>query len=172
MTRPALVRPIVAADWPAINRIQHACFPPSAVESPAVLQSLWHHAPDTCLVAETREPIGYLLAHPWTVDTLPPLHAVLDELPDPAPCLFVHDLAVTPSERGGGRAVQLVDAVLTRARQQGLRFGSLLAVQGSERFWARFGFVTDPDRTATFAPRVHALYGLDFSFMTARWVAV
>lgn len=165
----ARVRPITLADWPAIDQMQRACFPPSAIESSAVLQSLWHHAPETCLIAEDPDPAGYVLAHPWADDDLPPLQAELPGLPDPAPCLFVHDLAVIPSRRGSGLAGRLVETLLARARALGLRRGSLLAVQRSETFWARYGFVIDPAATARFADRVQALYGLDFSFMTADW---
>jgi GNAT superfamily N-acetyltransferase len=151
--------------------MQRECFPPSAVESPAALQSLWHHAPETCLIAVDPEPAGYILAHPWADRALPPLQAELPGLPDPAPCLFVHDLAVLPARRGRGLAGLLVGALLDRARALGLHRGSLLAVQQSEPFWARYGFTTDRALTERFVDRVRSLYGLEFSFMTADWTA-
>jgi GNAT superfamily N-acetyltransferase len=169
MTLPPTIRVIRDSDWPAIDRIQRECFPPSAIESREVLQSLSQHSPGSCLIAETDSPLGYVLAHPWIPADLPPIKASLPPIPANASCLFFHDLAITPAARGTGLAHRLVEEVLAWARQRGLAEGSLVSVQESRRFWARYGFEEDPALTERFRETVGQLYGLDFAFMTARW---
>ena len=163
------IRPIGDADWPAIDRIQRACFPPTAIESQEVLQSISRHSPETCLLAEADAPLAYVLAHPWIPDELPPIQAHLPGIPAGASSLFFHDLAVTPAARGTGLAQRLVEELLAWAEGRGLRHGSLIAVQDSRRFWERHGFRERPDLTARFRDTVAQFYQVDFVFMTADW---
>ena len=169
MATPPTIRVIRDPDWPAIDRIQRECFPPSAIESREVLQSIARHSPETCLLAEASEPLGYVLAHPWTPDDLPPLHANLPAIPADASSLFFHDLAVTPAARGAGLARRLVEELLATACRRGLTHGSLLSVQDSRQFWERYGFQERPDLTECFRETVGRLYRVEFVFMTARW---
>ncbi len=171
MTPPPTIRVIQDSDWPAIDRIQRECFPPSAIESREVLQSIALHSPASCLVAETDIPLGYVLAHPWSRDDLPPIQAKLPGLPLGASSLFFHDLAVTPAARGSGLAHRMVEEVLRWAGQRGLTEGSLIAVQGSRLFWERYGFQERPELTERFRQTVNRNYGLDFAFMTTRFGA-
>lgn len=172
MTPGVEIRPIRDADWPALDRLQRECFPPTAVEAQADLQTIVRHAPDFCfLAARDGEPVAYLLAHPWIDDDLPPIQAPLPGVPPGATSVFVHDLAVSPSARGRGIARILTHRLLETAGRLGLRHGSLLAVQGSRTFWEAFGFVVRPDLTARFAPVVARWYQVDFVFMTADWSA-
>jgi GNAT superfamily N-acetyltransferase len=170
MSTPISLRPICDADWPAIDRIQRACFPATAIESQEVLQSIARHSPESCLLAETDVPLAYVLAHPWRPDDLPPIQALLPGLPAEASSLFVHDLAVTPEARGTGLAQRLVEELLAWARRRGLLHGSLVSVQDSRRFWERYGFEARPDLTERFRATVAQFYQVDFVFMTARWV--
>lgn len=169
MTPTPAIRVIQDSDWPAIDRIQRESFPPGAIESGEVLRTISRHSPRTCLIAESGAPLGYVLAHPWIPDDLPPIKASLPPIPATASCLFFHDLAITPAARGTGLAHRLVEEVLVWARQQGIAEGSLVSVQESRRFWARYGFQEDPALTERFRDTVGRLYGLDFAFMTARW---
>lgn len=169
MTPLPAIRVIRDSDWPAIERIQRESFPPQAIESSEVLQTISRHSPETCLLAESDVPLGYVLAHPWIPGDLPPIKASLPPLPADAPCLFFHDLAITPAARGTGLAHRLVEEVLAWARRRGLTQGSLVAVQNGRPFWARYGFEEDPVLTERFRDTVGQLYGLDFAFMTARF---
>lgn len=164
---PLTIRPIVAADWPTVNRIQHAAFAPEVIEELAVFASFVALSPATCLVAVTaHEPIGYLLAHPWIPDDLPPLNTALDRLPDKSTNLFIHDLALLPAHRGQGAARTLVHAALTAGRKLGLTSASLLSVQDSHSFWQRQGFSARPEFTPKFAQTVRLFTTIDFLFMT------
>jgi GNAT superfamily N-acetyltransferase len=169
MSASLTIRPIRDADWPAIDRIQRACFAATAIEPQDVLQSISRHSPVSCLLAETDRPLAYVLAHPWTPDDVPPLQAVLPGLPVNATSLFFHDLAVTPEARGTGLAHRLVEELLAWAGRQGLLHGSLISVQDSRRFWERYGFEARPDLTARFQDTVARHYQVEFVFMTARW---
>jgi predicted N-acetyltransferase YhbS len=64
----------------------------------------------------------------------------LTALPDRPDTLSLHDLAVAPEARGHGVARTLFAAVHALARERGFASVSLVAVQGSDPFWARLGF--------------------------------
>ena len=163
------LRPIAPADWEAIGGIQKECFPPTAQESLPALQSLAEVSPATCAVIARQSTVfGYVLAHPWRPDDLPPLGTVLTELPPAASALYIHDLAVRPAGQGQGFARRLVEHLITEAGRRRLTEASLLSVQGSQPFWSGYGFVNRPDLTARFAPQVWPYYQIGFDFMTAR----
>lgn len=167
MTITPVIRPVQEADWPAIDRIQRECFPPSAIESREVLRSISIHSPQSCLIAQGDAPLGYVLAHPWIPDDLPPIKAELPGIEPGASSLFFHDLAVTPAARGTGLALRMVEELLDWARASGLQYGSLVSVQNSRRFWERFGFHERPELTEKFGGTVTQYYEVDFVFMTA-----
>jgi predicted N-acetyltransferase YhbS len=136
-----MIRSIRADDWSSIERIQAESYPLEVLETLEALQSHWLVSSETCLVAETDgDVIGYLLAHPWPERTIPPLNKVYCELPTNSQSLFIHDLALSPKARNSGVADTLVRSVLQVGRQMQLASASLIAVQGSEAFWSRYGF--------------------------------
>ncbi|MBN8506505.1 MAG: GNAT family N-acetyltransferase [Burkholderiales bacterium] len=142
-TDAALLRPMREDDAEAVLALQHQAYPPSHHESWAVLgrkRQLW---PNGCWVAQAAsgERIGYVFSHPWRVGRSLPLHGLIDALPDSPDCFHLHDLALHGGARGQGLAPQLVAQVLVAARAAGFTQLSLVAVQGSQGFWARQGFV-------------------------------
>lgn len=159
------IRHIAAEDWDTIMEIQHASFPPTTIESRETLQSMWFHSPQSCLIADS---LGYILAHPWIADDLPPTQAEIPGIPQNSTSLFIHDLAISPKARGLGLAKALVTAALDWARNQKLEFASLIAVQDSQSFWQRFGFMERPDITARFEKIVRKNYQVDFTFMVTK----
>ena len=60
-------------------------------------------------------------------------------------------IAVVPSRRGAGLGGELMEALLDRARQEGLKAISLSAEQGMTNLYARYGFrpVEEKDGTVT-----------------------
>jgi predicted N-acetyltransferase YhbS len=162
------LRLIAEADWPEIDRVQRLSFPDTAIESIEALRSIAVLAPDLCFVAVREEAVvGYALAHPWTTDDMPRLNEPLTASPPDSDTLFIHDTAVQPSSRGDGLASRLVADLLSAAAGIGLRRASLLSVQGTVEFWARFGFEARPELTERFRERVFEFYEIDFIFMTA-----
>jgi predicted N-acetyltransferase YhbS len=162
------LRRILPDDWPAIDCVQRAAFPPSAIESMEALQSIATLAPELCFVAESEGAVaGYVLAHPWIAEDLPRLNEPLKGCPPNADTLFIHDTALLPEMRGCGLARRMVEHLLLAARNAGLKRGSLLSVQGTVEFWKRFGFEARPELTERFRGRVFEFYEIDFTFMTA-----
>ncbi len=133
------------ADWPEIMAVQASAFPTTPLESSAVLRSKWLVSPQTCFASRAGDGaiLGYLLAHPWPVQSAPPLFEVLEHS-SPGNNLFLHDLAVRASAQGRGIGQALVARLYEAAREHGFASVSLVAVQGASPFWSRQGFVEVP----------------------------
>jgi GNAT superfamily N-acetyltransferase len=83
---------------------------------------------------------GYFLTHPWHADSIPPLDTLLGAIPEDAGTYYLHDLALLPEARGAGAAREAVATALRHATAEGFGTASLVAVNGSQRFWALQGF--------------------------------
>ena len=117
-------------------------------ERPEVLaerQRLYHNG---CYLLEIREkPVGYVLSHPWTHASLPPLDTLLGTLPARPDTYYIHDLCLLPVARRIGAAAQILDALAKHAEAEGYASMSLVAVNGSIPFWQKHGFAVteEPD---------------------------
>lgn len=87
-------------------------------------------------------PQGYLVSHPWRLGEIPPLDSLLGALPDDPDTHYIHDLALAPPARGTGAAAAIVDRLISEVSDI-LPTISLVAVNGSEPFWSRFGFMVE-----------------------------
>lgn len=97
--------------------------------------------PQGAFILEIKgEPAGYVLSHPWHFRKLPPLNALLGEIPEDASTYYVHDIALMPEARGSGAAGAMVLDLIEHARDAGFASMSLVAVNGSIPFWLRYGF--------------------------------
>ena len=63
-------------------------------------------------------------------------------MPEDADTYYLHDLALLPLARRMGAAQFMIKALSKHAVAQSFATMSLVAVNGSEGFWARQGFVT------------------------------
>lgn len=105
---------------------------------------------------------GYLVAYPWKRYAAPALNVLIDAIPDDAETVYLHDLALHPSTRGGGYTRQVVEALAGAAKADGYRMISLVAVNNASGFWARNGFeVRNPPGMA----EKLASYGEDARYM-------
>lgn len=135
------LRPLRAADLPAVLAIQRAAYGDGYQESAAVLGRKLALAPQACWLAHAGEgALGYVFAHPWDGAGAPPLHAPLATLPAAADRGFVHDLAVSPAARGLGVAAALFARVREWSCAAGHRGMRLVALADAVPFWARHGF--------------------------------
>ncbi|WP_292054676.1 MULTISPECIES: GNAT family N-acetyltransferase [unclassified Brevundimonas] len=98
--------------------------------------------PSGCFVLsdEAGHVSGYLVAYPWKRNAAPALNVLIDALPDDAETLYLHDLALHPSTRGGGYTRPVIEALAASARENGYGVVSLVAVNNASGFWARNGF--------------------------------
>ena len=134
-------RAMTTYDLPAVQGIAdtvHVDF----FESPEVLGErlkLYQHG---CYLLELGEkPAGYVLSHPWTYGTLPPLNTLLGQLPAAPDTYYIHDLCLLPVTRRVGAASKIIGALTKHAEAQGYPTMTLVAVNGSIAFWEKHGFV-------------------------------
>ncbi|MDR3475460.1 MAG: GNAT family N-acetyltransferase [Devosia sp.] len=124
----------------AIAEVVHEKF----YEAPAVLAEKRDLYPNGAHILEIGErPVGYVLSHPWKRASIPALNARLGAIPGDADSYYIHDLALLPVARRIGAAQFIVGALAKHAEARGFATMSLVAVNGSEGFWARQGFVAE-----------------------------
>ncbi|AQS41013.1 MAG: Hypothetical protein BHV28_02910 [Candidatus Tokpelaia hoelldobleri] len=138
---PVQWRPMQGDDLAAVSRIAAVCHP-AFPESSRVLAEKQRLAPDFCLVlADERQVLGYLLAHPWRLGDIPALDHLLGAIPVDADCLYLHDLALLPQTRGGGYAAKVLALLERGAMAAGYTKLALVAVNKSAAFWRKQGFI-------------------------------
>lgn len=115
---------------------------PDFPEEEAVFRDRFTIYPAGCFVLEGDGGIiGYGLSHPWTFQEAPALDSVLGTLPDDASTYYLHDIALLPEARAGRAASRVVDKMAEQAVHDGFATMSLIAVNGSQGFWEKQGFV-------------------------------
>jgi len=102
---------------------------------------------------------GYLLALPYPEGDAPALGRAEREA-HRSGNLHLHDMVIAPQVRGRGLGGRLLGHLAAVARAGGYERLSLVAVDGSETFWAARGFTAHPGR----AP--HDGYGPDPVYMS------
>ena len=131
---------MTAYDLPAVEKIAGVVHP-NFYEAPEVLAERQRLYRNGCYLLEVGErPTGYVLSHPWEAMSLPPLNAVLGEIPADATTYYLHDLALLPVARRIGAASQIVSALIKHATVRGFPTMTLVALNGSLGFWERHGF--------------------------------
>ena len=103
--------------------------------------------------------LGYAMAHPWILGSVPALNAPLGALPDRPDCLHMHDVAILPEGRGAEAAGTYVAHLLRLAGAMGIEALACVSVYGTGPLWGRHGFTP-----ATARPPV-ASYGPDAVYM-------
>ncbi|MCW2283302.1 ribosomal protein S18 acetylase RimI-like enzyme [Rhodoblastus acidophilus] len=137
----------------------------SLPERPEVFAEKFRLFPKGCLILDSDGgAVGYAISHPWLLNSVPPLDAFLNALPEPAHCLYLHDAAIRPSGRGQSAAKHLAAQLRTIATQENLENLALISVYGTDSLWSRFGFSTvhEPSLAAKLAS-----YGPTAKYMVA-----
>lgn len=128
-------------DLDTVIKIQGMCYSEVAPESRQSFLSKLVVSPETCVVAEDAgNVVGYLVSVPIEFSEPPTLNAENVRVPPAPDCLYLHDLAITPTYRSRGVGRLLVDAFFEAAHRRNLPQVSLIAVQNSSPYWARYGF--------------------------------
>lgn len=134
------LRPMTAADLPAILGVQRLAYGDAYQETAEVLDAKRQRSPAACWVAcDAHGLLGYVFAHDWPGAAPPPLHCPLPAVAA-AQCAFLHDLAVVPRAHGRGVGGALFAAVrqwALGARHEALNLVSLV---GAVSYWQRCGF--------------------------------
>src|SRR3954465_3764726 len=146
-------RPARVSDLPAVSKIA-AQIHPDLPERPEVFAEKMRLYPDGCRVLATDDGIvGYGLAHPWMQHRIPPLDGLLEQLPDDADCLYLHDVAVLPDFRGGVVRDYAL-AIEPLARASAIATLALVSGYAPRPVWERLGFrsgTTDAELRAKLA---------------------
>ena len=108
---------------------------------------------------------GYLIAYPWRADSAPPLNTVIEGLPADPALIYLHDLALHPSVRGGGATGAVIARLVEQATEDGWPAVALVAVNDAVAFWSRHGFV---EQTAPGMAAKLPSYGPDARYMVRR----
>lgn len=159
------IRPMKPADLGLVLAIQQRCYPPAYHEPLAAFDNKLRQSPASAWLATCDEGAqAYLVTLPVDEAHFPALHADDWCLPPRAKWLYLHDLAVDPDHRGSGAGQRLVQHAFAHARVLGLEGLALVAVQGSQPYWARQGFQA---RTLTHTGLLEKLrsFGDDACFM-------
>lgn len=164
MTPTLAIRSMRTSDLPEVLAIQAACYTEVAPESLESIEAKLVACPSTCFVASLdRSIVGYLVALTWEFSSPPELNASTCQVPSSPNCLYLHDLAVSPSARNAGAGRALVQRFFESLRTSGLERASLIAVQDSAPYWERYGFrIVSP--SAALREKLSA-YGEDAAYM-------
>ncbi|MGF1427758.1 GNAT family N-acetyltransferase [Kitasatospora sp. LaBMicrA B282] len=141
-----IIRAIEERDWPGIAALETAVYTPLGLsEGRAALESRARTSPATCFVLEhDRRTAGYLLALPYPPGRFPQLDRP-EGSAERSDNLHLHDLVIGAPHRGRGLARQLLAHLTATAAAAGYRRISLVAVGGSDTFWAAQGFAGCPE---------------------------
>ena len=147
------------SDLDAVLAIQSACYPSALNEDAATILQRLHASPDTAWIASVAdEAAAYLFGYRSRLGSITPLGGVFS--PADAPnCLYLHDLAVTPTWRGRGIADQLIAAAHAFASSQSLSFIALVALENARTYWERHAFATSEVASAQQAARLASYPG-------------
>ncbi|MGA0544918.1 GNAT family N-acetyltransferase [Brevundimonas sp. VNH65] len=151
------------ADLDGVVEVARVAFPDHFEDQTCFANRLNLHPAGCFSLAEPDGPVmGYLVGYPWRGTAAPALNTLIDGLPSHPDRLYLHDLALKPEARGGGRTRAAVEALADHARALGLPLMALVAVNDAVRFWEGQGFavVDAPDIRAKLAG-----YGPDARYM-------
>lgn len=153
---------MTAADLPAVGALAgriHPVYP----EDDAVFAERLRLYPDGCRVLVHGDDIAaYVVSHPWHGEP-PALNTLLGALPAAPSTFYIHDLALAPEVRGLGAGAEIVSWLAAHAEEIGMPSLSLIAVNGSAKFWRRHGFEARQDPALD---RKLRSYGAGAQFMT------
>lgn len=156
-------RPMTEADLDRVVAVAAGAFPDHPEDRACFANRLALHPAGCKVLADGAGGVaGYLVAYPWRADDAPALNTLLPGLPEAPEAYYLHDLALTPAARGGGRAATGVDLAVQAARDAGLSTVTLTAVNGAAPFWVRQGFA--PRHSPAMAAKL-AGYGADAVYM-------
>ncbi|WP_308117296.1 GNAT family N-acetyltransferase [Streptomyces fuscigenes] len=140
------IRHLTDDDWTAVVDLEFRTYDPAGLsEGRAALESRVSASPSTCFVLDVdRRLAGYVLALPYPEHAYPEL-AEADPTAFESGNLHLHDMVVADSLRGRGLGRHLLRHLSATALTRGFRRISLVAVGGSDTFWAGNGFVAQRD---------------------------
>lgn len=165
---PAHIRPLAAADLPGLMAVQQACYGDGFLESTDVFaQRLASPVNCSRVAVEGGAVLAYLAAYRSVRGKVTALHGGFEAPAGTPDTLYLHDMAVRPDSAGRGLAGALLEALWREARMAGLRYSSLVSVQGSRAYWERRGYAVRGPASPEARERL-AAYGTEAVYMERR----
>ncbi|MFD0339527.1 GNAT family N-acetyltransferase [Streptomyces sp. NPDC127117] len=161
------IRPVSERDWDAVVALEAGAYTDAGLsEGRAALESRASASPATCFVLDHgNRTVGYLLALPYPMFEYPDLNRT-EDIVFHSRNLHLHDLVIAEEFRGRGLAKSLLRHFTGTAEVKGYEGISLIAVLGSDTFWAANGFRAHREVTPP------ADYGPDAVYMSRALPAV
>jgi len=151
------IRPMNYSDLDAVMKIQSMAYIPQYCESREVYEDKFAKYPDGCWVAEIDDyVVGYVISHPYLLDSPPKLDAVMDDIPQNPDCYFIHDVAINPEYKGKGIGSALCEKAKSLAKERNLPNMALISVQDSHPFWEKMGFRRVENLTASMTEKLES----------------
>ena len=127
-------------DLPGIMQLQARSYDVSLHEPVALFESILNLSPATCFTASYDEDLaGYLLTYP-VPDRYKDFGKKLPVVTGGETTLYIHDLCVSPEQRGKGIARLLYDGMIESLGPIKFKMIVAVAVQDSTGFWQKCGF--------------------------------
>jgi hypothetical protein len=134
-------------NWDDIYRIQLESYHSDLIEDIQVLQQKSNVLGHQCRIVFDQKKgcsVGYILAHPYPIQEIPNINEELTNERYQCRNLFIHDFCLCQSVKNRGYGEKLIKQFLNELKSQRFESASLIAVQDSSAFWARFGFKEKP----------------------------
>ncbi|MET4577742.1 GNAT family N-acetyltransferase [Ottowia thiooxydans] len=158
------IRPMVVADLDGLMQVQQACYGRDYMESAETYRARLGCQLQCSLVAVHNGVVSaYLAAYRSTFGKVTPLHGHFSES-NIQDTLYLHDMAVSPNFSGQGFAQALFASLWERAKHWCPRHSALVAVQGSQAYWANKGYELHAQLTEENAIALRS-YGDDAVYM-------
>lgn len=133
-----IIEPISTGHVEAVSLLGTSCYPSNYYEDDASFESKILGYPQGCFMAmEGGVLLGYVISFPYILGEVHPLNFTYSPTQNPD-CLYIHDLCVSPFNRGGG----VGSALATRVLSIPIWPKALVSVLGSSPFWEELGFET------------------------------
>lgn len=155
------VRRVTEDDWPRIAALEAGVYASASLsEGVEALRSRGRSSPGTCFVLESGDRVaGYVLALPYPRFRYPDLTRPEERAYD-SRNLHLHDLVIAEDLRGRGLGGRLLRHLTAAAGRSSYERISLVAVGGTESFWAGHGYRPEP------GVELHGSYGDGAAYMS------
>jgi GNAT superfamily N-acetyltransferase len=161
MSHEVRIRHISDDDWDGIVALEARAYAAIGLsEERTALESRVRASPTTCFALEVEQRLaGYLLALPYPTFAYPDLTRT-EETAFRTRNLHLHDVVIAERLRGKGLAKRLLHHLIATAEAHDYEQISLVAVAGTDTFWAANGFVARNGGAST------GSYGADAVYMS------
>jgi len=133
-----IIEPITAEYIQLVENLGTEIYPSNYYEGQESFKSKIIGYPKGCFLArKDAELVGYIISFPYVLNEVYPINENYTETLEPT-CLYIHDLCVSKDHRKEGIARALVEKVL----ESQLSPKALVSVLKSEKFWNKFGFIS------------------------------